>query len=146
MSGPAARSAPPAPEPAGFDLLDERIRAHPWPHYQWLRENAPVFRAAGPAPIFVVSRYDLTREILSVPATYSSARDRIAGGTGRRDRRPRHRGPARRSARRLYPRRLTLVRPDGHVAWRGDSRLADVGALLDRVRGATCANESEGSA
>jgi hypothetical protein len=29
-----------------------------------------------------------------------------------------------------------LVRPDGHVAWRGDSLPADVGALLDTVRGA----------
>jgi 2-polyprenyl-6-methoxyphenol hydroxylase-like FAD-dependent oxidoreductase len=37
----------------------------------------------------------------------------------------------------LYARRLVLVRPDGHVAWRGDSLPEDVGALLDRIRGAT---------
>ena len=37
----------------------------------------------------------------------------------------------------LYGRRLVLVRPDGHVAWRGDALPADIGALLDRVRGAT---------
>jgi len=36
----------------------------------------------------------------------------------------------------LYERRLALVRPDGHVAWRGDSAPADAGAVLDRVRGA----------
>jgi 2-polyprenyl-6-methoxyphenol hydroxylase-like FAD-dependent oxidoreductase len=36
----------------------------------------------------------------------------------------------------LYERRLVLVRPDGHVAWRGDSAPADAGAVLDRVRGA----------
>ncbi|KAI0199059.1 FAD binding domain-containing protein [Astrocystis sublimbata] len=35
----------------------------------------------------------------------------------------------------LYQRRLTLVRPDGMVAWRGDSLPNDVKALLDRVRG-----------
>jgi 2-polyprenyl-6-methoxyphenol hydroxylase-like FAD-dependent oxidoreductase len=37
----------------------------------------------------------------------------------------------------LYERRLVLVRPDGHVAWRGEALPADAGALLDRVRGAS---------
>ena len=36
----------------------------------------------------------------------------------------------------LYQSRLVLVRPDGHVAWRGDTVPADAGALIDRVRGA----------
>lgn len=36
----------------------------------------------------------------------------------------------------LYERRLVLVRPDGHVAWRNDDAPADPGTLLDRVRGA----------
>jgi len=31
---------------------------------------------------------------------------------------------------------LVLVRPDGHVAWRGDAAPADAGPLIDRVRGA----------
>ena len=35
-----------------------------------------------------------------------------------------------------YGSRLVLVRPDGHVAWRADQIPADVGALIDRVRGA----------
>lgn len=35
----------------------------------------------------------------------------------------------------LYERRLALVRPDGHVAWRGDALPADPRALLDVVRG-----------
>jgi 2-polyprenyl-6-methoxyphenol hydroxylase-like FAD-dependent oxidoreductase len=34
-----------------------------------------------------------------------------------------------------YERRLVLVRPDGHVAWRADSEAADAGALIDVVRG-----------
>jgi 2-polyprenyl-6-methoxyphenol hydroxylase-like FAD-dependent oxidoreductase len=34
-----------------------------------------------------------------------------------------------------YERNLVLVRPDGHVAWRGDSVPPDAGAVLDRVRG-----------
>jgi 2-polyprenyl-6-methoxyphenol hydroxylase-like FAD-dependent oxidoreductase len=36
----------------------------------------------------------------------------------------------------LYERRLVLVRPDGHVAWRGDHAPADPFALVDQVRGA----------
>ena len=36
----------------------------------------------------------------------------------------------------LYERRLVLVRPDGHVAWRSDELPADPLALADRVRGA----------
>lgn len=39
----------------------------------------------------------------------------------------------------LYERRLVLVRPDGHVAWRGDAlptKASDLAAIVDRVRGA----------
>jgi hypothetical protein len=36
----------------------------------------------------------------------------------------------------LYERRLVLVRPDGHVAWRGDKLPADSAELVDIVRGA----------
>lgn len=36
-----------------------------------------------------------------------------------------------------YERRLVLVRPDGHVAWRGDLPPADVDALFDRISGLT---------
>ncbi len=36
----------------------------------------------------------------------------------------------------LYERRLVLVRPDGHVAWRGDNLPRDAHALIDTIRGA----------
>ena len=36
----------------------------------------------------------------------------------------------------LYERRLVLVRPDGHVAWRGDTLPPDPLAVVDAVRGA----------
>jgi len=36
----------------------------------------------------------------------------------------------------LYERRLVLVRPDGHVAWRADHLPDNIGAVLDQVRGA----------
>lgn len=38
--------------------------------------------------------------------------------------------------RELYERDLVLVRPDGHVAWRGDSVPDNPSAILDKVRGA----------
>jgi 2-polyprenyl-6-methoxyphenol hydroxylase-like FAD-dependent oxidoreductase len=42
----------------------------------------------------------------------------------------------------LYEKPLVLVRPDGHVAWRGDGRPADAGAIIDRVRGDGAATAS----
>jgi hypothetical protein len=36
----------------------------------------------------------------------------------------------------LYERKLVLVRPNGHVAWRADTCPDDACALIDRVRGA----------
>lgn len=35
----------------------------------------------------------------------------------------------------LYQRKLVLVRPDGHIAWRGDACPKDAMKLLDRVCG-----------
>jgi hypothetical protein len=37
---------------------------------------------------------------------------------------------------RLYERKLVLVRPDGHVAWRSDQLPTDPDGLIDQVRGA----------
>ena len=36
----------------------------------------------------------------------------------------------------LYEKKLVLVRPDGHVAWRSDTAPSDAAAVIDRVRGA----------
>jgi hypothetical protein len=43
---------------------------------------------------------------------------------------------ASREASGLYRHRLVLVRPDQHLAWRGDAELADPISLVDLVRGA----------
>jgi 2-polyprenyl-6-methoxyphenol hydroxylase-like FAD-dependent oxidoreductase len=43
----------------------------------------------------------------------------------------------------LYEQRLVLVRPDGHVAWRGDTVVADTLELIDRVRGASPARVTD---
>ena len=39
-------------------------------------------------------------------------------------------------AKQLHGRRLVLVRPDGHVAWRANEMPPDAGAIIDKVRGA----------
>ncbi len=44
----------------------------------------------------------------------------------------------------LYERRLVLVRPDGHVAWRADALPADPERLIDVVRGADCPRGRKG--
>jgi NADPH-dependent 2,4-dienoyl-CoA reductase/sulfur reductase-like enzyme len=41
-----------------------------------------------------------------------------------------------REASKLYRHKLVLVRPDQHVAWRGDAEPADPPDLVDLVRGA----------
>jgi len=41
----------------------------------------------------------------------------------------------------LYERRLMLVRPDGHVAWRSDETPADPKMLLDQIRGVVPSNQ-----
>jgi 2-polyprenyl-6-methoxyphenol hydroxylase-like FAD-dependent oxidoreductase len=38
--------------------------------------------------------------------------------------------------REIYERDLVLVRPDGHVAWRGDSNPTNVDEIIDKIRGA----------
>ena len=43
-------------------------------------------------------------------------------------------------AARLYERRLVLVRPDGHVAWRGDELPLQPDGIIDQVRGAIAPN------
>jgi 2-polyprenyl-6-methoxyphenol hydroxylase-like FAD-dependent oxidoreductase len=42
----------------------------------------------------------------------------------------------------LYERRLVLVRPDGHVAWRGDAVGPDALSIIDCIRGAAALSES----
>ncbi|MGI3225134.1 hypothetical protein ACRJ4B_15655 [Streptomyces sp. GTA36] len=49
------------------------------------------------------------------------------------------------AAARLYERPLVLVRPDGHVGWRGEQAPSDPGAVLDRLRGAEAGNPAADS-
>ncbi|HWH78856.1 MAG TPA: hypothetical protein VNT76_15850, partial [Candidatus Binatus sp.] len=40
------------------------------------------------------------------------------------------------NVREIYERDLVLVRPDGHVAWRGNSISENVAVIIDKARGA----------
>jgi hypothetical protein len=40
----------------------------------------------------------------------------------------------------IYEQPLVLLRPDGHVAWRGRNAPANALAMIDRVRGAALAS------
>ena len=42
----------------------------------------------------------------------------------------------------LYEKKLVLVRPDGQVAWRGDTSPSDATAVIDTVRGSTLIGSS----
>jgi FAD binding domain len=43
----------------------------------------------------------------------------------------------------LYGRKLVLVRPDGHVAWRGDALPADPAGIVERMRGAAASEPAQ---
>jgi 2-polyprenyl-6-methoxyphenol hydroxylase-like FAD-dependent oxidoreductase len=44
----------------------------------------------------------------------------------------------------LYERKLVLVRPDGHVAWRGDALPTDAAGIVERMRGAAEPGPAQG--
>ena len=46
----------------------------------------------------------------------------------------------------LYERKLVLVRPDGHVAWRGDALPDDPAGIVERMRGAAAPGTAHGRA
>jgi hypothetical protein len=43
----------------------------------------------------------------------------------------------------LYERAFVLVRPDGHVAWRGNEIPQDLEFMIDKVRGANAVNSEQ---
>jgi cytochrome P450/acyl carrier protein len=55
----------------GFDLANTAIQANPYPAYQWLRANAPVYRLRD-VPMWVVSRHQEVEAVLRDSATFAS--------------------------------------------------------------------------
>ncbi len=68
--------------PAGlmpFDAWDTSIQADPFPHYQWMRKNAPVMRAGTPiGDVWFLSRYADVLSAFRSPDAFSSVLDERA--------------------------------------------------------------------
>jgi len=60
-----------------FSLMDREVQQCPFHAYHWLLENAPVYRDPDTGMV-IVTGYDLLREIVRDPVTYSSDLDWIA--------------------------------------------------------------------
>jgi 2-polyprenyl-6-methoxyphenol hydroxylase-like FAD-dependent oxidoreductase len=93
------------------------------PHV-WLRENYSIIDLFGPGFILLGFGPDVTD---------GSALETAALKRGMPLKRVRI---GELSAAQLYERRLVLVRPDGHVAWRGDNMPTDAASVIEAVRGA----------
>lgn len=103
----------------------------------------PHFRREGGRPVFDVLGKDFS--LLCLRGADPSEAARLAGAA--RDRRM----PLavvdlpEREAADLYHAPFVLVRPDQHVAWRGDGLPGDPGILLDQVRGAVSGRRGHGA-
>ncbi|MBI1181048.1 MAG: cytochrome P450 [Alphaproteobacteria bacterium] len=60
-----------------FNLMDREVQQCPYQAYHWLLEHAPVYRDPNTGMV-IVTGYDLLREIVKDPKTYSSDLDWIA--------------------------------------------------------------------
>jgi len=114
--------SPPTPDDPSQYVPTSRP-GHRAPH-TWLSDGRSTLDLFGPG--FTLLRLDAPGE--DVSALLDAARDR-----GMPLRLVDLDEPA---AVKLYERRLVLVRPDGHVAWRADAAPGDPAALVDVVRGA----------
>ena len=95
------------------------------PHV-WLDDGTSIFDHFGTG--FTLLKFD--------PATASAPLERAAAQVGLPLKVVTFENGA---VRELYERALVLIRPDQHVAWRGNELPADCAALVDIVRGAACA-------
>jgi 2-polyprenyl-6-methoxyphenol hydroxylase-like FAD-dependent oxidoreductase len=112
------------PEPPdAVSTYDQTARpGHRAPHV-WLEEGRSTIDLFGKG--FVLLRFDRAADAAPLEAAAS------ARGVPLRRIDLAHDGAAR-----AYERPLVLVRPDGHVAWRGDRAPADAARVIDTVRGA----------
>jgi 2-polyprenyl-6-methoxyphenol hydroxylase-like FAD-dependent oxidoreductase len=115
-----AEAAPPPP--------DEPIRHQPSAHpgsrapHLWLADGRSLFDLFGPGFTLLVcapagtAPIEAAARAVGLPLAVAAPRDERLHA--------------------LYGARLALIRPDGHVGWRGDAAPADPRALLDLLRGA----------
>jgi 2-polyprenyl-6-methoxyphenol hydroxylase-like FAD-dependent oxidoreductase len=113
----------PQPGYTMYDFASSSVPGCRAPHF-WLRHGRSLYDELGPE--YTLLRLD--------PNTPSS---RLTGAAARRGLPLAVIDVQNPDAQRLYARNLVLVRPDQHVAWRGDHEPTDALALIDLVRGAS---------
>jgi 2-polyprenyl-6-methoxyphenol hydroxylase-like FAD-dependent oxidoreductase len=112
-------TAEPAQEPANY--VATARPAHRAPHL-WLGPNRSTLDLFGRGFVLLVFGNDDTSEMEEEARKRSLPLSVARLGNAH--------------AAKVYERRLVLVRPDGHVAWRADEWPVNIGALLDKIRGA----------
>jgi 2-polyprenyl-6-methoxyphenol hydroxylase-like FAD-dependent oxidoreductase len=115
-------TAPPPDEPATY--VETARPGHRAPH---------VFLAPGRSTLDLFGRGFLLLRFGRAPPDASA----LVAAAGSRGVPLRQCDVVNEAAEALYERRLVLVRPDGHVAWRGDRVPDDALGVVDRVRGAS---------
>jgi 2-polyprenyl-6-methoxyphenol hydroxylase-like FAD-dependent oxidoreductase len=111
-----------APPYTMYDFHSSTVPGCRAPHF-WVGDGRSLYDVLGPG--YTLLRLD--RRVDAAPLVRAAAASQVPFSV--LDIKERDAGPA-------YERNLTLVRPDQHVAWRGDEPPADPQALIDLVRGA----------
>lgn len=57
---------------SGFNMMDTAVHANPYPTYEWLRDNAPVYKMPG-VPLYVLSRHEDIKRVLRDHQGFSSS-------------------------------------------------------------------------
>src|SRR5262249_23437167 len=97
------------------------------PHL-WLRDGRSLYDAMKPG--YTLLRFDSAIDVAPLVAAASNRHVPLAVLDVESD-----------EASAVYDRKLVLVRPDQHVAWRGDEAPRDPDRLADRIRGALVGEE-----
>ncbi len=129
----APDGTPPPPEPSDPCHYDQTARPGARAPHVWLRDGRSAHDLFGLG--FTLLR--LGEHPPAADALISAVRGREVPLTDVRQTEP--------EIAALYERPLVLVRPDGHVAWRGDAMPEDPGYLADLVRGAASTDAKAGS-
>ena len=113
----------PAPARDFLNYVPSARPGHLAPH-AWLHDGSSLYDHFGAGFTLLASAQAAEAEVAS------ASRQAADAGVPLKVIRPAEGGVAA-----LYPTRLTLIRPDQHVAWRGDTWPAAGGALLEQVTG-----------